>query len=223
MKVFNTLLDLLYPPKCVFCGKLLKDNETDFCKACRATLPRVDAPIKRGEFFDRCYSVVYYEKDIAQAVKRLKFSGMQQYARPLGQLMAMQLLSERVEFDVLTWVPISKKRLRKRGYDQSRLLAQAVAQELGVQCVSTLQRVKDRLPQSSIKDYAARRGNVKNAYVVGNPSSVRGKRVLLLDDVITSGATLSECSFHLKLAGATQVQCASFAAARIHKVTKKSR
>ena len=214
MKLLSWILDLIYPPKCAFCGKLLRKDETDLCGKCRRTLPEISGPIKRGENFRQCWSVYDYEGAVVDSIHRFKFGGMQQYAQVYGRLIAMMLLRCKVEFDVLTWVPISKKRRRKRGYEQTLLIAKTVAAELGCDCVQTLKKVKDNPPQSLQKSAANRRGNVLNAYQAVHPERFSGKRVLLIDDIITTGATLGECSKTLRMAGAAQVECATLAAAQ---------
>ena len=135
MKLLTWLLDLLYPPKCVFCGRLLAENETDLCGRCRRELPTAEREIKRGEFFTGCTCVYYYENAVRQSVLRFKFRSMRQYADAYGRLLAMRLLPEREAYDLLTWVPVSAKRRRQRGYDQAELLAERVAAELGLPCV----------------------------------------------------------------------------------------
>lgn len=212
MKAVTWLLDLLYPPRCVFCRKLLRSDETDVCKKCRGRLPQIDGTFKRGKFFTQCCSVYEYRDEAADSLKRYKFGGLRHYAAAYGRLLAMCILRERLEFDVLTWAPISKKRRRARGYDQSRLLAEAVARELGVQCVQTLEKIRDNPAQSTMKDAAARHANVMGVYRAVMPERFASRRVLLIDDIITTGATLSECSFVLLNAGAAEVLCATVAA-----------
>ena len=212
MKAVTWLLDLLYPPRCVFCRKLLRSDETDVCKKCRSRLPQIDGTFKRGKFFTQCCSVYEYRDEAADSLKRYKFGGLRHYAAAYGRLLAMCILRERLEFDVLTWAPISKKRRRARGYDQSRLLAEAVARELGVQCVQTLEKIRDNPAQSTMKDAAARHANVMGVYRAVMPERFADRRVLLIDDIITTGATLSECSFVLLNAGAAEVLCATVAA-----------
>lgn len=154
---------------------------------------------------------------MVESIHRFKFSGMQQYAAAYGRLIAAVLLRSHVEFDVLTWVPISANRRRKRGYDQSRLIAKTVAGELKVPCVRTLEKRLDNKPQSRQKDAASRHANVLNAYRSVSPENFAGKRVLLIDDIITTGATLTECSKVLRIAGAGEVECAVLAAAMLDK------
>ena len=220
MKVLKWLLDLIYPPRCIFCGALLQGDETDLCRKCRASLPVAEEPIRRGEFYACCWSVYYYEEKVAQSVRRFKFHGMRQYAEAYGRLLAMRILRGRVDFDLLTWVPSSEKRKRSRGYDQTFLIAQSVARELGVACHSLLVKTVDNASQSSLNDSAARRANVLGVFDCWDEGAVKGKRILLIDDVITSGATLTECARVLMTAGAASVECATLAATK-EKETKQ--
>ena len=129
----------------------------------------------------------------------------------------MKLLSEYPEgFDVLTWVPISPIRKLQRGYDQVELLAKAVGAELGMEPVRTLRKVRHNRPQSGIEGEAQRKANVLGVYRAVNPESFRGKRVLMLDDIITTGSTAGEAARVLLTAGAKEVHCGAIAAARNH-------
>lgn len=205
MKLLTWLLDLLYPPKCVFCGRLLAENETDLCGRCRRELPTAEREIKRGEFFTGCTCVYYYENAVRQSVLRFKFRSMRQYADAYGRLLAMRLLPEREAYDLLTWVPVSAKRRRQRGYDQA---------ELGLPCERTLQKIRHNPAQSKQSGAAARKANVLGVYRAVRPERIKEKRILLIDDVITTGATLTECSKVLRLAGAKEISCAALAAVR---------
>ncbi len=115
---------------------------------------------------------------------------------------------------MISWVPLSAKRLRKRGYDQAKLLAVEAARNLDCVAVETLRKVRNTDAQSSINDDSARRANILGAYEVPDPEFVAGKRILLIDDVVTTGATLSECARVLRTFGAKEVVCASLARAR---------
>ena len=117
-------------------------------------------------------------------------------------------------FDVLTWIPVSRARKFRRGYDQVELLARSVGKELAVELVPVLRKIRNNRQQSKIRDAAVRRANVLGVYRVTDPDSVRGKRVLLLDDILTTGATASEAARVLLTAGAKEVHCAAVAASR---------
>lgn len=138
-------------------------------------------------------------------------------------MLAMKLQSEGLEsFDILTWVPVSRLRKLKRGYDQVELLVNAVAQELDLVPIRTLRKVRNTPPQSRIHEAAHRRANVMGAYKIVDPSQIQGKRILLLDDIITTGATISECAKTLLLAGAKEVSAAAVAVASHDKPSSKN-
>ena len=152
---------------------------------------------------------------------RYKFLRRPHYAAAYGRLLAMKLLEAGFDdFDVLTWVPISFRRRWKRGFDQVALIARAVARELDCKAVPTLKKIRHNKPQYTQADASRRRANVLGAYRVRNTALVAGKRILLLDDIITSGATVSECAKTLTIAGASEVCCAAMAASSDQKSNK---
>ena len=210
----SKLLHFLFPPKCVLCKRLLNDRETDLCHECRANAPEFSKSKFRPSFVARWTSIWYYKDTVRQSLLRYKFSGKRHYAAAYGRLLAMKLqTSDLCDFDILTWVPVGTLRRLRRGYDQGMLLAQAVAQELNVQPVPLLKKIRNTPPQSGIPDAPRRRANVLNAYIALNTDCFQGKRVLLLDDVLTTGATASECARILLTAGAKEVTFASVAVA----------
>lgn len=222
MKLLHRLAQWLYPPKCVLCRELLEKDETDLCHNCRIHAPTAPSVHKKIPYLDRWTAVWYYEDTVRSSILRFKFHNARSYAQVYGRLLAMRLLEEDlVDFDILTWVPVSSRRRLDRGYDQVELVARAVGQELGTEPAALLKKVLDTPPQSGISDNAARRANVLGAYQVPNSATVKNKRILLLDDVITTGATTSECARVLLSAGAKSVNCA--AVARRHETSKTSR
>ena len=213
--IFRYLLDLLFPPKCILCGKLLEKQETDLCRACREESPECLGKHKNFSFLDSWAAIWYYEKNIRQSILRFKFRRARHYADVYGRLLAMRLLQLYPEgFDVLTWVPISRARRFTRGYDQVELLARAVGRELGMKPVKTLKKLRNNRPQSGISGQAQRRANVLGVYRVISSAQVQEKRILLLDDIITTGATAGECARVLLTAGAKEVHCGVVAAVR---------
>ena len=213
--IFRYLLDLLFPPKCILCGKLLEKQETDLCRACREESPECLGKHKNFSFLDSWAAIWYYEKNIRQSILRFKFRRARHYADVYGRLLAMRLLQLYPEgFDVLTWVPISRARRFTRGYDQVELLARAVGRELGMKPIKALKKMRNNRPQSGISGQAQRRANVLGVYRVISPAQVQGKRILLLDDIITTGATAGECARVLLTAGAKEVHCGVVAAVR---------
>ena len=208
------MTELFYPDKCVLCGQLLGKEETDMCHSCRTDAPAWKKGNFKISFVARWAAVWYYKDNVRESLLRYKFQTRRNYAAAYGRLLAMKLVQSGFDdFDVLTWVPISFRRRWKRGFDQVALIAKSVAQELNCKAVPTLRKVRHNAPQSGMANAAARRANVLGAYRVRRRAAVTGKRILLLDDIITSGATVSECAKTLLTAGAAQVSCAAVAAA----------
>ena len=222
MTLIYKIFQWLFPPKCVLCRALLQKDETDLCHHCRVHAPLAPATHKKIPHLDRWTAVWYYEGNARNSILRFKFQNARSYAQAYGGLLAMKLLEEDLaDFDILTWVPVSPLRRFKRGYDQVELLARAVGRELGTEPIRLLRKTRSAPPQSGISGEAARRANVLGAYRVTDPQAIRDKRILLLDDVITTGATASECARTLLTAKAKQVNCA--AVARRHEISKTSR
>ena len=211
------ILNLLFPPKCVLCQKVLEDGETDLCHECRVHSPECAGIHKNFSFLDSWTAVWYYKGYIRKSILRFKFYGARHYAAAYGRMLAMRIQQEYPEqFDILTWVPTSRLRRLRRGYDQAQLLAEAVGQELGLTPLGTLKKVRHNRSQSGITGQAKRRANVLGAYKAVCPQEISGKRILLLDDVITTGATAGECARVLLTAGAKEVHCGCVAAATHH-------
>ncbi len=210
----DAVLNLLFPRKCILCRKLLEKDETDLCRACRGDSPMCPKNKLRFPFLDSWTAVWYYKGYIRDSLRRFKFSRARHYAPAYGRLLAMRLLQEHPEgFDLLTWVPVSALRKFSRGYDQVELLAGAVGRELGMEPIGTLKKVRHNRPQSGISGQAKRRANVLGVYRITQQELVAGKRVLLLDDIITTGATAGECARVLLTAGAKEVHFGCVAAA----------
>lgn len=215
MRLSDFVLNLLFPPKCLLCRHILADHELDLCHKCRIDGPECTNYQKKLPFIDSWAAVWYYEDTARRSLLRYKFRGARSYANGYGRLLAMKLQEVHPEgFDVLTWVPISRLRRFTRGYDQVELLAQAVSSELGMEPMPLLRKIRHNRPQSSIIGDAQRRANVLGVYRVENPELLQGKKVLLLDDIITTGATAGECARVLLTAGAKEIHCGAMAIAR---------
>ena len=215
------LLQLFFPRKCVLCKKLLSENETDLCGDCRENQPECGKQKIKLSFLAQWTGLWYYKDAVRGSILRYKFYGRRGYAASYGRLLAMKLLKEGWEdTDLLTWVPISARRKRARGYDQTELLAQAVAHELGLVLTPTLHKIRHNKPQSSMGGISHRKANVLGVYRVIDPEVVKGQRILLLDDIVTTGATASEAARMLLTAGAKEVNLATLAVAS-HETQRK--
>lgn len=210
--MLQRFLHLLFPPKCVLCKRLLTKEEKDICHHCQKTAMDAKKSHFRFSFVAGWTAVWYYKDTVRTSLKRFKFSGRRNYAPAYGRILAGKLEKEKpFAFDILTYVPIAPLRRLKRGYDQVELIADALGAELGVTPCKALQKIRNTPPQSSIADPARRRANVLGAYRAIDPEFLKGKRILLLDDIITTGATASECARVLLSAGAKEVFCAAMA------------
>ena len=209
----DRIWDLLFPPKCPFCGKLIKPH-TLLCQECQRELPWLTGPAckKPVELTKGCVVVFRYQDKVRDAIHGYKFRGCSGRAGCFGTLIAQQIGDQALEFDLITWPPLSKKRLRQRGYDQAELLARRVGEVLDAPVVSALTK-SHRPAQSGLEDPSRRRANLLGAYTVPDLAKIAGKRILLIDDVVTTGSTLSECAKMLELAGAESVVCAALARA----------
>lgn len=204
----------LFPPRCVLCRTLLEKEQTDLCRSCREKDLEVSKEKIKFSFLARWCAVWYYKDDVRKSLLRYKFGRKRNYAASYARFLAMKLQHRGMDHpDVLSWIPVSSLRRWKRGFDQSQTLALAVARELGIPAVKTLKKIRHTPPQSGIGKADARRANVLGAYRVTDPETIRDQSVLLLDDILTTGATASECAKTLLLAGAREVSCAVVAVA----------
>jgi len=218
MGFFSSFLDLLFPPKCVFCSRVLDKSDDGWCDKCTESLPYADDHGRQnGDVFDFCVSPLYYTGVVRRSILRYKFRGAPYYADVYGKVLAECIRECKgndhndISYDIISWVPLSNKRERSRGYDQAMLLAMATALVLDDVAVETLRKPHDVQAQSELGDKAERSANISGAYVVSDPDIVAGRRILLIDDVVTTCSTLDECSKVLLSAGAAGVTCAALA------------
>ncbi len=208
----DAVLELLFPTRCCLCGRLTGKG-VYVCKACREKYP--DVPLQqqsqRLKGLENCVSPFWYGGDVRRALLRYKFEDRRGYAAPFGEFLAKCLDENGISCDSITWAPLSRRRLRSRGYDQARLLAEAVAGRRGIPCEQLLEKTRDTRAQSGLKGREARRKNASGVYRALDPAQVAGKRILLVDDIVTTGETLMECARVLNAAGAKSVTAVTVA------------
>ena len=134
----------------------------------------------------------------------LKFGNKKYISAELAKMMTDTFIEEEMCADVVTFVPMTAKEIKERGYNQSELLAEEVAKRLNLPITSTVLKIKETDKQKRLTA-KERRENLKGVFAVADKTAIKGKRILLVDDVITTGATVNECSAVLKKAGATKV------------------
>ena len=220
-KASAAFLDLVFPriclgckrkvggevPLCAACEANLRRNTTFFCGSCRARLPygkkicHRDCPYVLGAAGD------YRDETLRNLIHGLKFEGVRNAAAPLGEFIARYLVSVNLAAEgfAIVPVPLSPERERKRGFNQSFLIANALAERLHLPVLDgAVIKIKNAPPQSEAKDRETRSENVQGCFAVTDPTIIR-RNILLVDDVTTSGATLHEVSRCLKRAGAKTV------------------
>lgn len=212
--LFHRIFALLFPPKCTFCRKLLTKDETDLCHSCRKDTLEFKRSKNNIPFVAGWTGIWYYTEGVRNSLLRYKFYNARSYAQVYGRFLAMKLQTEFSDsFDILTWVPVSPLRKLRRGYDQVELLAKQVGRELGIKPIPLIKKIRHTPPQSNLKTVSQRRANILGAYRVLSTEAVAGKRIMLLDDVLTTGATASECARVLLTVGAEKVYFAAIAVA----------
>lgn len=223
-KAGRQAIDLFFPPRCVVCGS----PESFLCARCAeslptATLPRCGVcwrPLTRSPCgkcadsspaFEGLRSPYVFEGGARELVHGLKYNHQTVLAEPMTELMSQFLRDDPLPADVLVPVPLFPRRTRVRGYNQSALLARSLSKTLALPVdEQTLVRVRNTASQAGTSNADERKLNVRDAFSCRD-RRLSGKRVLLVDDVSTTGATLDACAQALKSAGAQAVWALTFA------------
>ena len=200
----QTVSEMVYPfdVSCSLCGKEEgMGNGTGICTECERKLgyePKVQETARIA-----CFSVFPYEGETERMIRDLKYHGKRHFARTLGYYLARGIQEEGIEADWICPVPLHPKKYRQRGYNQSALIADELAERLGLEKrYDLIIRKKDTQPQVELGKNE-RRKNVKDAFFGMVP--LNGERVLLVDDVCTTGSTLYECAKVIKKYGGTPI------------------
>lgn len=208
-QVFSAILDLLSPPGCAACDAPIGGRFV-FCQACAEAV--LESPRTRVAGVE-VVAAGAYGGPLGDAIRRLKFSDRPDLARPLGELLRTAALRSRLKPDLVVPVPLHPGRLIERGYNQAALLARRVVRTVAAPLdLDGLVRIRSNGPQTNL-NAAARAANVRGAFHVRGRLAFAGLHVLLVDDVVTTGATLSACATALFAAGAATV--AMLAVARV--------
>ena len=211
-------VDFLFPLRCLGCGR----EGDPLCVSCRYSLPRLLPPLcpncGRPLLEDRCstcqkwsleidgiFSPFRFEGLVRQSIHQLKYNNFRVLSLPLAHLLAEYLKAKPLPAEVIVPVPLHPRRLRGRGYNQSSLLAWELGKLISLSVVEgSLVRLKDTPAQARAESAEMRRNNVAGAFACRD-QRLKDKKVLLIDDVCTTGATLDSCARALKKVGATHV------------------
>ena len=206
-KLKESVKDILFPVRCPYCETVILKTEYA-CENCKKQFPS-PAIIRYAVGGYKCTSPFPYDGIFKKAVKKFKFGNKGGYAKQLAFPMVQSILESypSVNFDLITCVPMHKKRLTERGYNQAELLARECAKIMNIPYFDTLEKFKENREQHSIKA-SERAKNVKGVYRIIDKELVRDKNILIIDDIITTGHTLGECVGILVKSGCNSVNCA---------------
>jgi ComF family protein len=232
---FQALLDIILPPLCHVCHDFIPDAGTlHICPACRGRLPLVSSPLcpicgipfigtgsdhrcgsclTHPPHFDTARSRFLYEGPVRDLIHSFKYNKRVHLRYPLALLTLQGVSGLLPDHDpqLIVPVPLHRSRLRQRGFNQAVLLGRVLSSRLSLPMLpDALVRTRPTEPQITLSA-AERRDNVKGAFTVTRPDRIAGKRILLLDDVMTTGSTMDECAKELKKAGAEAVVAVTIA------------
>jgi ComF family protein len=215
--MITKLLDLIFPPKCIFCGELIsRKNNDETCLICRQNLPycmSAELGDVAGDSFIRAVASFIYEGYVTDSIYRFKARGCQWYAKTYAKYLkyTIEHYYSDMEFDYIVSVPMTKKKLAERGYDQTRLIAEYLNREIDVPYLSDAMKKVKETPKQQGLSQAERKYNLAGVFEVAKAKEIEGKTLLLIDDVFTTGATVEECSYELLANGAESVYVATVA------------
>ena len=235
-ELFQAAVSLLYPATCAVCGKNVRAGEY-LCNGCEAKIVRIAPPFceRCSEPFEGSISIafscancahrtIYFDAAVAayrgrgivrDVIHEFKYNRQMHLRHLVGRWLCAALDDKRLcnhEFEVIVPVPLHPARQRERGFNQASVLAELLSAHTSIPCRPMLKRLRYTTTQTAL-DRSERMENLHNAFRLRKNTDVRGLRVLLIDDVLTTGSTLSECARVLKHAGAISVHAATAARA----------
>jgi ComF family protein len=222
-KIIDFLISVFFTKQCKFCNTVI-DIREDVCEKCKNNIVAIEGAIcmkcgykssdcicgEKSKYYMSVCAPYYYEGGVKTAIKLLKFHNNKYMAKTLAKEMA-KTVTERygeLDFDLCTFVPAHKKEQKQRGYNQAQLISQNLSRELGITYCQLLEKTFQTVPQHSLSQ-SMRSGNLLGAIALkGNCKfDIKDKRILICDDVKTTGSTLDECAKTLLVNGAAEVRC----------------
>jgi ComF family protein len=219
--LISRLLNIIYPSQCPSCGGVSDIfSHSPICSSCWFQIKRYTGPscricampftseyaeicmkcLKKAPPFSKVMNYGLYEGSLAEAINQLKFHGLKRLAKPLGRLLLSFDLSG---MDGIVPVPLSIKKLKERGFNQSLLFARVISRDKKIPLLMDILFKKKETPPQTRLSGKERLSNLRNAFIV--KGDIKGLRLVLVDDVMTTGATVTECSKQLMKAGAKEV------------------
>lgn len=204
------LIDLIYPPVCGMCNKICKKH---LCKECEMDLKKYEINeienVKgdKSKYYDYQVKTFKYKGKVRSKIIDYKFNEKSYMCHTFQKMITKneKIYSFLKKYDIILYVPMFKKQEHKRGYNQTYLIAKEIGKTLGVSIEkSNLTKIKDTKKQSTLTK-EERKTNVKDAFVIKKPERIVNKKVILFDDIFTTGNTVNECSKVIKMAGTKEI------------------
>lgn len=212
MELIDFIKNLLYPSKCIFCGTTLADNNNiSVCKTCYSEVHKkyINSHNTSYKYIDNCVSLLKYSGDIRDKIIKLKFRGKKFYYKIFASFMCDYIKLNITNIHFITYVPMHPLKEFKRGFNIPKLLAIYISNELNIELLDTINKKHTKV-QSTL-DNKDRYLNVENAYYIRPGIDITNKNILLIDDVLTTGATICACSKILKQSFANSVTAITIA------------
>lgn len=222
IKLKDAVLDILFPPICLNCRKaltnaednadlrgkficeqcfnLIKINTALFCPVCRARLAENKKICHRGASYLLGAVGNYNDPVLQNLIHYFKYKKFENLAPILNEMLVkyLKLINLKLKNFVVVPIPLHPGRERERGFNQAKLLAEAAARHFNLPLADGLERIKNNKPQAKLKDFEKRTKNISGCFKIKNPDFIKGKNIVLIDDVFTSGATMDEAARILK-------------------------
>lgn len=204
--LLHCILTLIYPDRytCLICNQYSLNN--CICRECNKKLEIInqDFRMKSGNESYRCFSVFKYSGEVTDIIKKLKYGNKFSLVPFLGEYMTELIRSKNIDFDIITFVPMTSRRKKHRGFNQAQLLAEEVGKRINKPVDKILKKEKNTKDQIGLND-EERWKNVSKCFQLNGNVDVKDKVILLIDDVITTGATTINCGEILKKHGAKEI------------------
>lgn len=220
--MITKLLQVLYPDRCPFCNEVI-DFGKDFCNSCELPLVSKETDPREiaahNEFYEAAVSVFYYEGNVQETILKYKYYTEDNKFEQIGQIFAKYLKTAieqdtNIKYDYITYVPMYKQDLKERKFNQAEHLACCLGKLLKLPVLDTLEKTRKTQMQHNLnaKDRAQ---NIKGAIGAKETRGLTGKNILLIDDIITTGATLNECAKMLREKNVNRVDVATLATTKL--------
>lgn len=201
MEYVKSIFELVFPTDnlCFICNSSEEKIEDFLCKTCKDNIDIVNKEVFLDpSLVEECYYTTIYDRFMKDIIKRYKFNHKSYLYKPLGALLVDTVYKTCLDkkIDIVSFVPSHRRKEAIRGYNQAQLLADFISKELNIKVTKSLVKKNNTFDQHFL-DKETRKTNLRGAFTVKNKEEIRGKRVLLIDDIITSGSTIEECAREL--------------------------